>query len=132
MLHVACALQFIDENSMCFLDLKIGNIVIHDKVAKLIDFAGIGYEHATCASYTLEYLPPGMFTSLLTRLESQSNILVYSSQWDVWAFGIVMILLLRGEENKPPSDSDRDVLLALIPTNTPKEVRKLVLSCLEV
>ena len=96
---IGLGLKFLHENSILHLDVKPANVVVGDTVAKLIDFgfsrrSENGVFESPDLNGTMNYLPPEAIEGHM-----DGGNLSYYTKNDVYAFGILCLVLLNGEQS---------------------------------
>lgn len=104
--HITAALQYLHNNGIVHLDVKLENVVINNSSsAKLIDFgcardihSNLDSPHHSSLGGTLHYMPPEV-------VESAKNIPLPSS--DAWSLGVLTYTALVGHYPFTPTTSDK-------------------------
>lgn len=94
LIQIAKGLKYLHDNQILHLDLKLENIVIIDNLCKIIDFGSSDFlfSNAIYDKYprcTADHCPPEGF------LNEDFDIYMYTKQFDVWSFGILMFEILN-------------------------------------
>lgn len=94
LLQIAHGIKYLHQNYIMHMDLKSENIMITNKIAKIIDF-GLAEYLFDNKLYTLEikctstHRPPEGFSKALKK-----NFFVFDYSFDIWSFGIIMFEIL--------------------------------------
>lgn len=112
------ALEFLHENGILHLDIKLSNVIItHDRDPYLIDFGLSLYtynkKYHSSALVTYEYRPPEIF---------QGNY-EYSSATDIYSLGILFLYLLSGKHIFS-FIGEKDMLYAINQLLNPNKIRQ--------
>ena len=94
LIQIMDAIEYLHENNIAHLDIKLENLIIHEGTVKLIDFGNAcKITDKKCIVYggTFDYLSPEVLKKMPFDAKSA----------DVWAFGVVLYNLVY---NKPPWD----------------------------
>ena len=94
------AIQYLHNCNIIHRDLKLGNILISDKMeVKLCDF-GLAIENGGDGSQTTCGTPNYIAPEVLIRKNNNNN---YSFEVDIWSFGVILYILLF---NKTPFEDE--------------------------
>jgi serine/threonine protein kinase len=137
MKQVVAGVDYLHKSGIYHLDLKVDNLIMVQDVVKIIDMEGIfnvqEREKEQILGRTQSFCPPELLR-MYNDDQALGRSLYATAECDIWAIGVIFIMLLRGDEEFYASLNgiSKDNHVHAIPADVPDEIRMLVLEILNM